>query len=73
MIVFYPTDYKTRLPHHISFQIVVVYAMKSLTYKKNCAVLDEGASTCVKSLACWKVIGQTDLSLSPIFLTTFDN
>jgi hypothetical protein len=31
MIFFYPTDYKPCLPHHVTFQIVVVYAMKSLT------------------------------------------
>jgi hypothetical protein len=28
MIIFDPTDYKPRLPHHVAFQIVVVYAMK---------------------------------------------
>jgi hypothetical protein len=31
MNVFYPTYYKPRLPHHVSFQIVAVYAMISLT------------------------------------------
>jgi hypothetical protein len=32
MIVFEPTNYKTCLPYHITFQIVVVYATKSLTW-----------------------------------------
>jgi hypothetical protein len=35
-------------------------------------VVDEGASTCVMSLACWKAIGQPVLSLSPTLLTSFD-
>jgi hypothetical protein len=35
-------------------------------------VVDEGASTCVMSLSCWKSIGQPELSLSPTLLTTFD-
>jgi hypothetical protein len=35
-------------------------------------VVDEGASTCVMSLACWKAIGQPELSPSPTLLTAFD-
>jgi hypothetical protein len=35
-------------------------------------VVDEGASTCVMSLACWKAIGQPVLSLFPTLLTSFD-
>jgi hypothetical protein len=35
-------------------------------------VVDEGASTCVMSLACWKAIGQPILSPSPTLLTAFD-
>jgi hypothetical protein len=35
-------------------------------------VVDEGASTCVMSLACWKAIGQPVLSLSPTLLIAFD-
>jgi hypothetical protein len=65
MIVFYPTDYKPCLPHHVAFQIVVVYATKSLTWNIFRMVVDEGASTCVMSLACWKAIGQPELSHVP--------
>jgi hypothetical protein len=36
-------------------------------------VVDEGASTCMMSLACWKAIDQLELSPSPTLLTTFDN
>jgi hypothetical protein len=35
-------------------------------------VVDEGASTCVMSLACWKAIGQPELSPSPMLLMDFD-
>jgi hypothetical protein len=30
-IIFYPSDHKPHFPYHVAFQIVVVYAMKSLT------------------------------------------
>jgi hypothetical protein len=35
-------------------------------------MVDEGASTCIMSLACWMAIGQPALSPSPTLLTTFD-
>jgi hypothetical protein len=35
-------------------------------------VVDEGASTCVMSLVCWKAIGQPILSPSPTLLMDFD-
>jgi hypothetical protein len=35
-------------------------------------VVDEGASTCMISLVCWKAIGQPFLSPSPTLITTFD-
>jgi hypothetical protein len=35
-------------------------------------VVNEGASTCVMSLACWKSIGYIALSPSPTLLTAFD-
>jgi hypothetical protein len=35
-------------------------------------VVDEGTSTCVMSLACWKAISQPILSPSPTLLTSFD-
>jgi hypothetical protein len=35
-------------------------------------VVDEGTSTCVMSLACWKAIRQLVMSPSPTLLTNFD-
>jgi hypothetical protein len=36
-------------------------------------VVDEGSLTCVMSLACWKAIGQLELSLSLVLLNAFDS
>jgi hypothetical protein len=66
------TNLKPRLPYHVAFQIVVAHPTKTFTCNIFHTVVDEGTSTCVMSLACWKVIGQTSLSLSPTLLTAFD-
>jgi hypothetical protein len=72
MIMLDTTDLKPRLPYHVVFQIVVAHPTKYFTQNIFCTVVDEGASTCVMSLACWKAIGQPILSLSPTLLTAFD-
>jgi hypothetical protein len=66
------TNLKPCLPYHVAFQIVVSYPMKNFTLNIFCMVVDEGASTCIMSLACWKAIGQPILSPSPTLLTTFE-
>jgi hypothetical protein len=66
------TDLKPRFPYHVAFQIVVAHPMKTFTRNIFHTVVDEGASTCVMSLACWKAIDQPELSLSPTLLTAFD-
>jgi hypothetical protein len=66
------TDLKPRLPYHVAFQIVVAHPTKAFTRNIFRTVVDEGASTCVMSLACWKAIGQPELSPSPTLLTAFD-
>jgi hypothetical protein len=71
-IMLYTTDLKPRLPYHIAFQIVVAHPTKTFTRNIFCTMVDEGASTCVMLLACWKAIGQTALSPSPTLLTAFD-
>jgi hypothetical protein len=71
-VVLNPTNLKPRLPYHIAFQIVVSYTMEYFTWNILCIVVDEGTSTCVMLLVCWKAIGQPVLSLSPTLLTTFD-
>jgi hypothetical protein len=66
------TDLKPRLPYHVAFQIVVAHPTKNFTWNIFCTVIDEAASNCVMSLACWKAIGQPELSPSPTLLTAFD-
>jgi hypothetical protein len=66
------TNLKPHLPYHIACQIVVAYPMKTFIQNIFHTVIDEGASTCVMSLACWKVIGQPILYPSPNLITTFD-
>jgi hypothetical protein len=72
MIMLGTTDLKPRLPYQVTFQIVVAHPTKSFTQNIFHTVVDEGASTCVMLLACWKDIGQPILSPSPTLLTTFD-
>jgi hypothetical protein len=66
------TDLKPHFSYHIAFKIVVSYPTKYFTWNIFHTVVDEGASTCVMSLACWNVVGQPILSLSPILLTSFN-
>jgi hypothetical protein len=66
------SELKPHLPYHVAFQIVVAHPTKTFTRNIFRTVVDEGASTCVMSLACWKAIGQPELSPSPTLLTAFD-
>jgi hypothetical protein len=61
-------DYKLRLSHQLAFQIQVVVWNKNI----HCTILDEGASTCVMSLACWKSINSPSVNQSPTTLKEFD-
>jgi hypothetical protein len=49
----------------------VSYTTKTFTRNIFRTVVDEGASTCVMYLVCWKAIGQPILFPSPTLLTTF--
>jgi hypothetical protein len=72
-IILDTTDLKPCLPYHIAFQIVVAYPTKTFTHNIFCMMVDEGTSTCVMLLACWKAIGQPILSPSPTLFTAFDS
>jgi hypothetical protein len=71
MIMLDMTNLKPHLPYRVVFQIVVAHPTKYFTRNIFCTVVDEGASTCVMSLACWKAIDQPILSPSPTLLTDF--
>jgi hypothetical protein len=53
MIMFNLDYFKPKLSHHLTFQIQTMLGGKNI----HCMVLDEGASTCVMSLSCWRAIG----------------
>jgi hypothetical protein len=72
MIMLDTNDLKPHLPYHVVFKIVVSYTTKTFTRNIFRTVVDEGASTCVMPLACWKDIDEPVLSLSPTLLTSFD-
>ena len=61
-------NYKSRLPHQLAFQI----ASRVVGRKVHRIVLDEGASTSILSIACWRAIGSPELTKSPMTLKYFD-
>jgi hypothetical protein len=67
------TDLKPCMPYHVTFQIVVAHPTKTFTWNIFHTVVDEGPSTCIMSLACWKAIGQPVFSPSPTLLTAFND
>jgi len=58
LICFDMKNHVTCLPHHISFLIHVIINEKII--HRN--VIDEGASTCIMSISCWKEIGSPTLN-----------
>jgi hypothetical protein len=62
------TEVRPHLPYHVAFQIGVV--CNNILVKRT--IVDEGASTCVMSLSCWKAIGSPKLTPSPTLLIAFD-
>jgi hypothetical protein len=67
-IMFNLDNYKSRLSHQLAFQINVVVHNQQI----HRTILDEGASTCVMSLACWKSLKSPTLNKSPMMLCAFD-
>jgi hypothetical protein len=67
-ITFNLDNYKSRLSHQLAFQIDVVVHNQHI----HRTILDEGASTCVMSLACWKGLKSPGLNQSPTMLKSFD-
>ena len=68
LIHFNVENYKPRLPHKLAFQIITKLVGKKVFRM----VLDEGASTSVLSLTCWKALGSPELVTSPTTLKAFD-
>jgi hypothetical protein len=68
LIVFDLDDHIPKLPPQLAFQIQVVVSDKNICQ----TVIDEGASTCVMSFACWKAIGSPPLNESQNTLKAFN-
>ena len=62
------SDVKIRLPYHVALSIDAIHGGKTIGR----ALVDEGASTCVLSLSCWKALGSLELVPSNTLLTAFD-
>ena len=60
MAKFHLSDVKIHLPYHVALSIDVIHGGKTIGR----AAVDEGASTCVMSLSCWKAIESPELVLS---------
>jgi hypothetical protein len=67
-IMFNLKNYTSRLSHQLAFQVDIVVHNQQI----HRTILDEGASTCVISLACWKGLKSPALNKSPTMLHAFD-
>ena len=68
LIIFNLEDRIPRLPPQLAFQIQVVVENKNICR----TVIDEGTSTCVTSVTCWKSIGSPTLTESHNMLKCFN-
>ena len=68
MITFDLENHVPHLPRKLAFLIQVVIKGKTIHWN----VIDDGASTCIMSLSCWKSIGCPPLNQSHNTLEDFD-
>jgi hypothetical protein len=68
LIIFDLEDNIPRLPPQLAFQIQVIVSDKNICR----TVIDEGGSTCVMSITCWKVIDSPPLTKSHNTLKAFN-
>ena len=67
-LMFSLDNFQTRLSHHLAFQINTSICGKNIHRTS----LDEGASTSIMSLSCWRAIGSPEVRQSPTTLKAFD-
>jgi hypothetical protein len=67
-IMFNLDNFTSRLSHQLAFQVNVVVHNQQI----HRTILDEGASTCVMSLACWKSLKSPTLKKIPMMLHAFN-
>jgi len=68
LIIFDLENSTPRLPHQMAFQIPVIVKNRPI----HRTVIDEGASTCIMSIQCWRSLGSPPLNQSPTILKAFD-
>ena len=68
LIHFNVENYKSILPHQLAFYI----SSRVVGRKVHRTVLDEGASTSIFSIVCWRAIGSPEVMKSPTTLKYFD-
>ena len=68
VLTFDMLNVKKRIPHHMAFQIKSTY-QKTNIFR---TIINEGASTCMMSMSCWKAIRSPSVFPSPTLLTAFD-
>jgi hypothetical protein len=68
LIIFDLEDHIPRLPPQLAFQIQVIVENKNICR----TIIDEGASTCIMSVTCWKAIGSPALTESHNTLKSFN-
>ena len=68
LVSFNHKGYDPQLPAQLAFLIQV----KALNKTVHQTFIDEGASTCIMSISCWKTLGSPTLSRSSTTLKAFD-
>ena len=53
LVNFNLSDVKINLMYHVALLVDVIHGRKTI----GSTIFDEGASTCVMSLSCWKALG----------------
>ena len=67
-MIFDLENFTPRLLHQMALQITVIVKNKCIFR----TVVDEGASTCIMSIKCWKSLGSPTINQSPTILKAFD-
>ena len=68
LVSFNHKGYDPQLPAQLAFLIQV----KALNKTVHRTIIDEGTSTCIMSMSCWKTLGSPTLSQSSTTLKAFD-
>jgi len=56
----------------LSSQLAFLIQVKALNRNVHQTIIDEGASTCIMSMSCWKTLGSLPFSQSPTTLKAFN-